>query len=206
MTVRLDKIPPARLATALEKHGFKLRVEDPSFVRTTRVLPVLHFRTSVPADLVLAGPGLEDAFLQRAVVYDLGGVAVPVASAEDVIVMKVLAGRDKDMDDIAAILAAQGAELDENQILTTLTMVEDALGQSDLVPTWKHLSAEIAQAHAGTKAHQSEEVCFPARGHEVRPQQAMTRESTGQCSCNHSFMSISSILRRRRRSSGSSPS
>ena len=89
VTVRLGKVTPARLATALTRYGFKLRVDDPAFVRTTRVLPVLHVRTSVPADLVLAGPGLEDAFLERAVVHDLGGVPVPVARAEDLIVMKI---------------------------------------------------------------------------------------------------------------------
>jgi hypothetical protein len=79
VTVRLGKVTPARLASGLKRHGFRLRVDDASFVRTTRVLPVVHVRTSIPADLVLAGPGLEDAFLERAVVHDLGGVHVPVA-------------------------------------------------------------------------------------------------------------------------------
>jgi len=145
VTVRLGKVTPARLSTALKRHGFRLRVDDPSFVRTTRVLPVLHVRTSVPADLVLAGPGLEDAFLERAVVRDVGGVPVPVARAEDLIVMKILAGRDKDLDDVVAILAARGAELDANDVLRTLALVEDALGQSDLVPTWERLRAELAK-------------------------------------------------------------
>jgi hypothetical protein len=49
VTVRLGKVTPARLTTALKQHGFELRVKDPAFVRTTRVLPVLHVRTSVPA-------------------------------------------------------------------------------------------------------------------------------------------------------------
>jgi hypothetical protein len=145
VTVRLGKVTPARLAAALKRHGFMLRVDDPSFVRTTRVLPVLHVRTSVPADLVLAGPGLEDAFLERAVVHDLGGVAVPVARAEDLIVMKIIAGRDKDLDDVAAILAARGRALDANEILSMLAMVEDALGQSDLVPMWERLRAGPAK-------------------------------------------------------------
>lgn len=145
VTVRLGKVTPARLATTLKRHGFDLRVDDPAFVRTTRVLPVLHARTSVPADLVLAGPGLEDAFLERAVVHALGGVTVPVARAEDLIVMKILAGRDKDFEDVAAILAARGPELDANGILATLALVEHALGQSDLVPTWKRLRAGPAK-------------------------------------------------------------
>jgi hypothetical protein len=145
VTLRLGDVAPNRLASMLRKRGFKLRVNDPSFVRTTRVLPVLHVRTSVPADLVLAGPGLEDMFLERAVLRDLGGVRVPVARAEDLIVMKILAGRDKDFEDVMAIVAALGAELDEKEIARMLGMVERALGQSDLVPTWKRLRAALAK-------------------------------------------------------------
>jgi hypothetical protein len=137
VTVRLGKVTPTRLAAALKRRGFVLQVNDPSFIRTTRVLPVLHIPTSVPADLVLAGPGLEDLFLERAVVHDLGGVQVPVARAEDLIVMKLLAGRDKDLEDVAAIVAA--GELDTKDISSTLAMVEAALGQSDLVPLWELL-------------------------------------------------------------------
>jgi hypothetical protein len=139
VTVRLGKVTPARLAIALERHGFTLRVNDPSFVRTTRVLPVLHVRTSIPADLVLAGPGLEDTFLERAMVHEFGGVRVPVARVEDLIVMKILAGRDKDLDDVAAIVAARGPVLNAGEIQTLLAMVESALGQSDLIPTWERL-------------------------------------------------------------------
>ncbi len=62
VTLRLGRVTPARLATSLQRHGFRLRIADPAFVRTTRVLPVLHSRTSVPADLVIAGPGLEEVF------------------------------------------------------------------------------------------------------------------------------------------------
>jgi hypothetical protein len=144
VTLRLGKVTTARLATALKRCGFQLRVEDPAFVRTTRVLPILHVRTSVPADLVIAGPGLEDAFLEHATVQDLGGVRVPVARAEDVIVMKLLAGRDKDLDDVTAILAARGTVLDVKYVRTTLTMVEEALGQSDLVPIWERLRSKTA--------------------------------------------------------------
>jgi hypothetical protein len=139
ITVRLGKVTPARLTAALKRRGFALRVNDPSFVRTTRVLPIVHIPTTVPADLVLAGPGLEDLFLERAVLHDLGGIQVPVARAEDVIVMK-LAGRDKDLEDVAAIVAA--GELDAKEISSTLAMIETALGQSDLVPLWERLRVD----------------------------------------------------------------
>lgn len=137
VTVRLGRVTPTRLAASLKRHRFELRLNDPAFVRTTRVLPVLHVPTSIPADLVLAGPGLEDMFLERAVAHELGGVQVPVARAEDLIVMKILAGRDKDLEDVAAIVAA--GKLDSTDVSRTLAMVAAALGQSDLVSLWERL-------------------------------------------------------------------
>ena len=39
-----------------------LRVDDPEFVRRTRVMPFVHVATGMPLDVVLAGSGLEDEF------------------------------------------------------------------------------------------------------------------------------------------------
>ena len=38
---------------------------------------------------------------------DVEGVQVPVASPEDLIVMKILAGRAKDLEDVRTLLAAR---------------------------------------------------------------------------------------------------
>jgi hypothetical protein len=151
VTVRLGAVTTTRLAGSLERHGFSLRVQDPAFVRTTRVLPILHVRSSVPADLVIAGPGLEDAFLERAEIRKLAGVRVPVARVEDLLVMKILAGRDKDLEDVAAIIAARGDTLDAKDVSRLLTMIEDALGQSDLLPAWRRLRVENRKP--ATKPH-----------------------------------------------------
>lgn len=144
VTVHLGRLQSDEFASALRAAGFELRVDNPQFIRTTRVLPVLHRSSGVPADVVLAGPGLEELFLERAQTRDLGGASVPVASAEDIIVMKVLAGRDKDRDDVLAILGAQRTSIDVTLIRSTLRLLEEALGQSDLMP-----ALERALATAG---------------------------------------------------------
>lgn len=122
------------LVKALIGAGFQLRVEGEDFLARTRVLPVAHTATGIPADLVLAGPGLEELFLERAQIRDLDGVKVPVARAEDIVVMKILAGRPKDLEDVVAILAAHPDDLDVELTRGTLRMLEEALGQSDLLP------------------------------------------------------------------------
>lgn len=134
VTVRLGDLDASALVAALGEHGFVLRVAaTPAFVRQTRVLPLQHDRSGLALDLVLAGPGLEDLFLERSVPVDVAGVTVPLISAEDLIVTKILAGRAKDLEDVRGVLAERGERLRVDQIRTTLTMLEEALGQSDLL-------------------------------------------------------------------------
>lgn len=123
------------LVAALQAHRFTIRIDaTPDFVRQTRVLPLVHGPSGLAADIVLAGPGLEDDFLARAVQVDAGGVLVPVLSPEDLLVTKVLAGRPKDLEDIRGVLAERGAQIDLVRVRTVLEMLEQALGQSDLMP------------------------------------------------------------------------
>jgi len=95
------------------------------------VLPMTH-SSGMEVDLVLAGSGLESIALGRATRVDIEGVRVPFAHATDLVVMKVLAGRGKDLDDVEALLA--GGEVDVAEARDLLVQFEEALGQSDLVP------------------------------------------------------------------------
>jgi hypothetical protein len=90
----------------------------------------------MPLDVVLSGPGLEDEFLARARVLDIAGLRVPTLDPSDLIIAKVLAGRPKDTDDARAILKARGEEIDQVRVESVLRLLEEALGQSDLLPAW----------------------------------------------------------------------
>jgi hypothetical protein len=59
----VDLVPhePERFVREMETAGFALRVEDPDFVRRTRVLPFVHLPTAMPLDVVLA-PGSKTSF------------------------------------------------------------------------------------------------------------------------------------------------
>jgi uncharacterized nucleotidyltransferase DUF6036 len=140
VTIRL---PPTLTNTALvetlERHQFRRRIADPAFTERTRVIPLFHLPTQLPIDVVLAGPGIEDQFFDRVQVRQIENVAVRVASPEDIIVMKVLAGRPKDVEDVTAVAAAYGDKLDRRYIEDTLTMLERALSQADLLPLWQQV-------------------------------------------------------------------
>jgi hypothetical protein len=135
VTVHVAAGEVERFADEVVRAGFDPLVSDPDFVRRTHVLPFVHRATGMPVDLVLAGSGLEQDFAERAVPMDLGGVAVPVISREDLVIAKILAGRPKDVEDARTLWRAHGDELDRERIESVLRLLEEALGQSDLLPT-----------------------------------------------------------------------
>ena len=142
VTVRCS-VPTDHLVRTLVARGFTVRIDATEvFIRTTRVVPLEHPASGLALDLVLAGPGLEDLFLERAVPIDVAGTVVPFISPEDLIVTKLLAGREKDIEDVRGVLSERGAALNINQIRTTVALLEDALGQSDLMPV---LDAELGR-------------------------------------------------------------
>lgn len=93
------------------------------FRHTQRGLPrygwAVRKRGRTPIDLVsTSGDGYLSEVVKEAVPVKLGGVSVPMVSAEDLIVMKTLVGRDKDIEDTIAI--RQAADVDEYTIKKTL--------------------------------------------------------------------------------------
>jgi hypothetical protein len=136
VTVELGDIQTSVLISALEKQGFAPRIPDPSFVEQTRVVPLVHQATNTPLDVVLSGPGIEELFFDGARQIDVEGALVPVASPEDLVVMKILAGRAKDLEDVVAVLAAQ-EQFDEQRTRELLALLEQALDQRDLMPAFE---------------------------------------------------------------------
>lgn len=149
ITVDLGTRPAADLVEGLRRKGIALRIADVDrFVERTRVLPMVHVRFRIPVDVVLAGPGLEEQFLARAEVRVVEGVSIPVAAADDLVAMKILAGRPKDIEDVVAIVAAQGARFDLERATTTVGLLELALDQRDLMPLLEQAVAQARRFHA----------------------------------------------------------
>jgi hypothetical protein len=142
LDVTVEGTPESVLALlpGLLEHGFEPRLADPEeLLRRARILPLVHSASGLPVDLVVAGPGLEDEFLAHRRHVELGGVAVPVISPEDLIVTKLLAGRPKDLDDARGVLRDQGGGLDLERSRRFLRLLEQALDRSDLVSTLDRL-------------------------------------------------------------------
>ena len=145
VTLALAPDAPEEFARDMQAAGFDPSVTDPEFVRRTRVMPFVHVATGMPLDIVLAGSGLEDEFLDRAVVTDIGGTAVPLIELGDLVIAKMLAGRPKDIEDARALWRLHGDTLDAARVRHTLRLLEQALSQNDLVSTFETIAKPSRQ-------------------------------------------------------------
>jgi hypothetical protein len=95
---------------------FKGRLLDArEFALQNRVL-LLQSELGIPIDVALGAIPFEERAVQRASAFDIqGDVALTTCSAEDLIVLKAFAGRDKDWLDIEGIILRQGDSLDKAQ-------------------------------------------------------------------------------------------
>ncbi len=139
ITIDLGERPLAPLLAKLARAGFAARFSDDAFIAATRVVPMTHTATRLPIDLVLAGPGLEQMFLDRVETRAVGRDAIPVLRIEDLIVTKVLASRPKDLEDVRELLAI--ATIRHEEVEPLLSMIEQALERGDLVSLYRRLRA-----------------------------------------------------------------
>jgi Nucleotidyl transferase of unknown function (DUF2204) len=137
ITVSLEREALPSLIATLKERGFDVVFDDEEFVDRTRVIPFRHRPTRIRLDVVLAGPGLEEEFLQRCLGTEMKGKTIPVISPEDLIILKTLAGRAKDIEDIKGVLGVRRATLDVERVRTILRLLEKALDQGDLLPLFE---------------------------------------------------------------------
>ena len=67
-------------------------------------------------------------------------------SVDDLLVLKILAGRTKDLEDVRGILLRQGNSVDKPAVERRLRELEMLLEQSDLVAHWKKLARVTPKA------------------------------------------------------------
>lgn len=143
MTLRLAAESTDAFIEGMRAAGFELRAADPELVRRTRVLPFVHIPTAMPVDVVLAGSGLEDEFLQRARPIEIEGVDIPTIDPGDLVIAKILAGPPKDVEDARGLWKIHSAQLDAARIRGNLQLLEDALAQRDLLPAFDQIQRRV---------------------------------------------------------------
>ena len=131
----LDDIP--RLLSEAEKLGIEPRIADPiSFARKSRVLLLRHSPSGIDIDLSLGILPFEYEMVERSRIVDLGTIQLRLPTPEDLIIMKAIAHRLKDLVDIQAI-AASHPNIDKERIRSWVEQFGEAL---DLPELWGDIS------------------------------------------------------------------
>lgn len=89
------------------RFGFAPRISDATkFAAKNRVLLLIHKPSKTDVDISLGILPFEQECVDRSSIISVAGVSFPLVSPEDLIVMKALARRARDIADIEAVLEA----------------------------------------------------------------------------------------------------
>lgn len=121
-----------RLLTVAKQEGFAPRIENAEqFARRNRVLLLQHTESAVNVDISLGVLPFEMEMVERATLYQTGSLELPLPTPEDLIVMKAVAHRPKDILDIKAIVARY-PKLDRQRIQFWIEQFAEALETPEL--------------------------------------------------------------------------
>ena len=114
--VLVDEYGWERFVVSGRRSGFDPRIDDPiEFARRTRVLLMRHTSSGIDIDISLGALPFEREMIDRHQSMTVGPVTIPVITPEDLIIMKALARRPRDMADIESVLDAN-PEMDLDRI------------------------------------------------------------------------------------------
>jgi len=105
--ILLDQNGWKEFLEAGERFGFKPRYPDSlHFAKQARVLLVRHETSGIDADISLGLLPFEQEAIARAQSIDVSGIRIPLPTPEDLIIMKAVANRARDVADIEGLLDA----------------------------------------------------------------------------------------------------
>jgi hypothetical protein len=103
-------LPEADWANAVStaaRHGIHPRIENPvDFARRSRVLLMRHAESGIDIDVTFGRLSFEQTAIDNSEIHDIGGLRVRLPRVEDLLIMKAVARRPKDLQDIEGLLAA----------------------------------------------------------------------------------------------------
>jgi predicted nucleotidyltransferase len=133
--LNLEDIPGLLKAAAVQ--GIEPRIPDPvGFARKNRILLLRHVASGTDIDLSLGILPFEIEMVERSTVSEIGTLCLRLPTPEDLIILKAVAHRPKDLEDIQAI-ARSHPVMDMERIKYWVKQFGEALDLPDL---WSMIS------------------------------------------------------------------
>jgi predicted nucleotidyltransferase len=131
----IEELP--RLLKEAAAQGIEPRIADPvASAQKSRVLLLRHTVSGTDIDLYLGVLPFEVEMVERSSMIEIGAIKLRLPTPEDLIIMKAIAHRSKDLADIQAI-ANSHPSLDKERIHFWVEQFGEAL---DLPELWKEIA------------------------------------------------------------------
>ncbi|MDY0042256.1 MAG: hypothetical protein RBS57_18245 [Desulforhabdus sp.] len=119
---------------------FQARIDVLEQFAVKNRVALLQSRSGVPIDVSLAGLPFEEKMIKRASVYEvIPNKLITTCSAEDLIVLKAFANRDKDWSDVRGVLIRQQGRLNTDMILSELQILVELKEEPEILTRLKEL-------------------------------------------------------------------
>lgn len=132
----LAMLPEGAWSSAAEgaaRYGIAPRIPDAvEFARRSRVLLMRHTRSAIDLDIVFSALPFEQSAIEKGTTHVVGGMLVRLPRVEDLLIMKAVAQRPKDREDIRGLLDAH-PEADITEVRACVTEFAAATGMADML-------------------------------------------------------------------------
>lgn len=141
----------AHLVNSSKRHGFEPRIDDPvGFARRSRVLLLRHARSGIDIDVALGALPFEEEAVMHAVDVKLGTLRIRIPRPDDLVIMKAIAHRPRDIADIEAVLEAH-PNVDRARIRSYVKEFAELLDQPELLSDLEILLKRVPSAALSPK-------------------------------------------------------
>ncbi len=121
--------------------GFVPRLTDcVDFARKSRVLLVRHKPSGIDVDITFGALAFEKEAIARAVWLDMKRIRLPLPAPEDLIIMKAIAHRPRDLADIESILDVH-TRLNLRRIRKWVKEFSKAIGMPEILNDFENILA-----------------------------------------------------------------
>ncbi len=115
-----------------ENAGLEMRVDNADeFARKNRVLLLRHHDSATNIDITLGNLPFEEEVVERSQLINIGKISIRLPTVEDLIIMKAVAHRAKDILDIQGVVDAN-PDLDKQRIEYWLRQFAEALESPEI--------------------------------------------------------------------------
>ncbi len=143
-TVLATRLDTSQILEVLAGCSIRPRIADIlEFAEESQVLLLVHEKTQVTLEISLAFSSFEQEALERAVEVSFGGVKIPVAVPEDLVIYKALAWRDRDRYDIEQLLTLHGDRIDLERVRAFVREFAQILDTPERIPEFDRLLRKV---------------------------------------------------------------